>query len=95
MFSLEKRRLTGDLTTVFNYLMGEYRGDRARLYTHGERTRYTRHKLQLRKFLLDLSKILSPSGQSNSGAGAQRGGFSIFGDTQNPAGQRPEQLDLV
>lgn len=61
LFSLEKRRLSSDLTVVFNYLMEDYR-DRTRLYTLGERIRHVRHKLQLRKFLLDLSKILSPPG---------------------------------
>lgn len=45
--------------------------------------------------LLELVKFLSLLGWSNSGAGAQRGGISVFGNTQNPAGRRPKQLNLV
>lgn len=75
--------------------MREYRGDRARLYTHGERTRYTRHKLQLGKFPYKILVKFCHHWGTQTVEQVLRGGISIFGDTQNPAGQRPEQLDLV
>lgn len=71
--------------------MGAYGGDRTRLQEQGERTKHARHS---GNSYYSLVKFFSPLGWSNSGAGAQKGRISIFGNTQNPAGQCPEQLNL-
>lgn len=41
LFSLQKRRLRQDFIAVFDYVMGDFKGDRARLFleAHSERTR--------------------------------------------------------
>lgn len=40
LFSFQKRRLKQDFIAVFNYIMGDFKGDRARLFleAHSERT---------------------------------------------------------
>ena len=55
LFSLEKRRLTGDLITMHQYLRGSYQEDGDSLLTrsHMERTRGNGHKLLLGRFRLD------------------------------------------
>ena len=55
MFSLEKRRLRGDLITVFQDLKGGYREDGDSLFTrnHMEKTRGNGYKLLLGRFQLD------------------------------------------
>lgn len=45
LFSLEKRRLSGDLIKVYKYLTGWYQEDRARLFLVVPRERDNKHKL--------------------------------------------------
>ncbi|PKU40764.1 hypothetical protein llap_8936 [Limosa lapponica baueri] len=55
LFSLEKRRVRGDLSTVFQYLKGGYKEDGDCLFTrsHREKTRGNSSKLLQGRFRLD------------------------------------------
>jgi len=52
LFSLEKRRLQGDLIAAFQYLMGAYKQERERIFTwsNSDRTRGNGFKLKEGKF---------------------------------------------
>jgi len=58
LFSLEKRRLQGQLTAVFHYVRKTYRKDRERLFirTCSDRTRGNGFKLKEGRIRLDTRK---------------------------------------
>ncbi|GAB0207908.1 mitochondrial enolase superfamily member 1 [Grus japonensis] len=94
LFSLEKRRLKGDLINAYKYLKGMGQEDEARLFSVESQQQDKGHNLEHKKFHLE-EKLLHFEGDRALEQVAQRGcGVSFSGDIQNPPGCNPVQPAL-
>jgi len=99
LFSLEKRRLRGDLTAAFQYLSGACRKDGENIFSRAccERTRSNCFKLEEGRFRLDRrEKFFCDEGAETLAQIAPRGGrCPIPGNIQGQVGRGSEQPDRV
>ncbi|GAB0178056.1 mitochondrial enolase superfamily member 1 [Grus japonensis] len=96
LFSLEKRRLRRDLINTYKYLKVECQKDGARLFSvvPSDRTRSNGHKLEHRKFHLNMRKNFFTVRVTEHWNRLPQRGVSFSGDTQNPSGRDPVQPAL-
>ena len=98
LFSLEKRRLQGDLIVAFQHLKGPYKKDRDRLFsmTCCNRRRDNGFKLKEGIFRLDIrNKFFTMRVVKHCNGLPRSGRYPIPGTIQGQVGRGSEQPDLV
>ncbi|KAK4824617.1 hypothetical protein QYF61_016923 [Mycteria americana] len=98
-FSLEKRRLRGDLIVAFQYIKGAYKKDGGRLFTKAycDRTRFQQFKLKEGRFRLGIRRkfFYNAGGETREQVAQRSCGCPIIGSVQCQVGWGFEQPDLV
>ena len=99
MFSLEERRLRGDLTAAFQCLKGTHKKDGDRLFSRAccNRTRGNGFKLREGRLRLDNNEEIfyHEGGETLEQVVQRGGGCPIPGNFQGHIGQGSEQSGLV
>ncbi|KAK4810947.1 hypothetical protein QYF61_013356 [Mycteria americana] len=100
LFSLEKRRLQGDLIVAFQYIKGAYKKGGERLFTRAcsDRTRGNSFKLKEGRCRLDIRNrvfFYNEGGETLEQVAQRSCGCSIPGSVQGQVGWGFEQPDLV
>jgi len=97
LFSLEKRRLQGDLISAFQYLKGAYRKDGERLFTRlcSDRTRGNGSKLKEGRFRYQEEILHHEDGETLEQVAQSSCGCPLPGSVQGQIGWRSEQPGLA
>lgn len=88
LFSLEKRKLSGNFTVAFQYMRKAYKQEKKQLFpcSNSDRTRRHSFKLKEGRFRLDVRWKYSESGEEHEQVSQRIYGYPIPGSVQGQVG---------